>query len=75
MSRDILFKGITMPESVIAGQYFIISVQAETLSVLYDKNDKIVLDSRDRVMLPEIGEYTSKYTGEEINRFISEVLG
>lgn len=65
---------VILPESVIAGQSFIISVEVTVKEALYDSDNKVVLDSTDNVILPADGEYKSGYTGENIDSFISEVL-
>lgn len=74
MSRDIAFKGITMPESVIAGQYFILSVQVEALAALYGNDKSLIIDSADNVLLPSDGDHISDYSGSEMDNFIQEVL-
>lgn len=65
---------ISLPESVIAGQSFILSVEVTVKEALYDSDNKVVLDSTDNVILPADGEYKSGYTGENIDNFITEVL-
>ncbi len=68
------WKSISLPKSVIAGQFFIISVEVEAKEALYDCNNRAVLDSFEKLLLPANGEYKSKYSGEDIDRFISEVF-
>lgn len=68
------WKSISLPESVIAGQFFIISVEVEAKEALYDYHNRVMLDSSDNVILPNGGEHKSKYTGEEIEEFIAEEL-
>ncbi len=63
-----------MPESVIAGQYFIISVQVEALAALYDKENCLIIDSVDNVLLPSDREHISDHSGKEMDNFIQEVL-
>lgn len=65
---------ISLPESVIAGQSFILSVEVTVKEALYDSNNDVVIDSADKVILPADGEYISGYTGEDIDSLISEVL-
>ncbi len=74
MSRDIAFNSISMPESVIAGQYFILSVQVEALAALYGNDNSLIIDSEDNVLLPADGEHISSYSGSEMDSFIQEVL-
>ncbi len=68
------WNGISLPESVIAGEFFVISVDVEAKEALYDCKNRVILDSSDSVILPKDGEYKSLYTGEEIDEFITEVL-
>lgn len=75
MSRSIKFSNVSMPESVIAGQSFIISVGVTVLDVLYDNTQNEMVDCENKVLLPSDGEYISAYSGEEIDNFIKEVLG
>ncbi len=68
------WKGISLPESVISGEIFVISVDVEAKEALYDCKNRVILDSSNNVILPKDGEYKSLYTGEEIDNFISEVF-
>lgn len=68
------WKSISLPESVIAGQSFVITVDVTAKEALYDSNNRVILDSSDNVILPKDGEYKSIYSGEEIDDFITEVL-
>ena len=65
---------ISLPESVVAGQSFILAVEVTVKEALYDSNDRVVLDSTESVILPADGEYKSRHTGENINSVITEVL-
>ena len=76
MSKEISFEDVSIPDTVIAGQYFIISIQAESLDavVLYDSYNDVVVDKNGAMLLPTNGGYKSNYSGTEISKFISEVL-
>lgn len=63
-----------MPESVVAGQSFIIAIDVSAVEALFDNNVNAMIDSSGAVMLPSGGSYKSAYTGDQINNFVSEVL-
>lgn len=63
-----------MPESVVAGQSFIIAVDVSAVEALFDSNVNAMIDSSGAVLLPSGGSYKSAYTGDQINNFVSEVL-
>ncbi len=65
---------ISLPESVVAGQSFILSVEVTVKEALYDSNNRVMLDSADNVILPADGEYISRHTGDNIDNLITEVL-
>lgn len=73
-SKVFKWNAISLPTSVIAGQSFVISVDVSALEALFDCNSRAVLDNSANVILPSNGEYKSRYSGEDIDRFISEVL-
>ena len=74
MSRAIKYNSVSMPESVIAGQSFIISVDVTALEVLFDNVQNVMIDSNDNVILPSDGEYTSAYSGADIDEFVGKVI-
>ena len=73
-SKVFNWHSISLPESVVAGQSFILAVEVTVKEALYDNNNRVMLDSADNVILPADGEYISGYTGDNIDNLISEVL-
>ena len=68
------WNSIELPKEVIAGQSFIISVDVSAIEALFDNGDRMMFDSNNDIILPKNSEYTSIYSGEEIDKFIKEVL-
>lgn len=74
MSRVVKWNSVSLPNSVIAGQSFIISVDVSAIEALFEKSSRAMIDVADDILLPSDGEYKSAYSGEEIDNFIAEVL-
>ncbi len=74
MASPIKFTAVSLPASVIVGEYFTISVGVENIALLYDNTGSIIVDSENSVLIPQGDEHVSAYSGLEIDNFITEVL-